>query len=317
MTFGSVADAIKDAYSKIPAFTLKARPPAFVQQATLSLTAQGLGDVTVLTDILRGADEAKRFVGVWSTAPTFQPVMNYCPYFHQTPGCPPGSLWMVDALRLINEHDCGNGHITQQLRRAYRLPVDRLPKGQLACPSVKRRANRVIMHFEPAASSAKMQEVLHPRPRYIAPQHIPAIAAFVSNHPELEFFEVGMRPLGVAGTTFVPTPTLPGLIELIASANLFVGIMSGPLNIATALGIRCVVIVNIPKVERLVLPVLRRTYVAEEEWQYPQNVHLHQDGASKLVPALSEYTLEAALNGEVYPFWSDAWLDLPLEIPYA
>jgi hypothetical protein len=304
-----IADVIRNVYNPIPV-TLKPRPPVALQTTTCSITAKGLGDCVILSSVLAAADRAHVIRYCWASTPVFEEVMRFCPNFHCEFGCPPGNVWMFDALRVVNEFDCGNGHIIQQLQRALALPVQLKPHGAIECFNITRRRNRVILHFEPAKGSQRLQQELHPQPRELYWHCKCELEKFISQHPELEFIQVGLCSLDIAGATYVSATTLSVLIELISSASWFVGIMSGPLNVAVALGLRCIVVCNIPKSTALVLPTLRRTYHVEEEWQYPQNVHLHEDGESVLVPRFSFTSLEAAFNGDVYPFWSDQWLSL-------
>jgi hypothetical protein len=143
------------------------------------------------------------------------------------------------------------------------------------------------------------------------------LAKFVAAHPEFEFFEVGQKSSNIPGVTYFPATTVSNLIEFMQTCSWFVGIMSGPMHVAVATGARCIVLINMPDASRVVLPTLRRTFTIEEEWLYPQNVHLHQEGESCLVPRLSIYSLEAAFGGDVYPFWSDRWLSLINDPEYA
>ena len=100
----------------------------------------------------------------------------------------------------------------------------------------------------------------------------------------------------------MPTPDEHSLIDFIGSCSWFIGIMSGPLHLATALQLKCVVIVNFPSAQKIFMPCLRVTGLVESEWMYPQHVHLHQEDSGPLVPAISAYALQQAFNGEVYPF---------------
>jgi hypothetical protein len=76
------------------------------------------------------------------------------------------------------------------------------------------------------------------------------------------------------------------------------------MHIATAFDKKCIIIVNFPKADQIVLPMLTRTNFPDIDWLYPQNVHLHQDSGAYLVPKLLYSTIEKAFNHEIYPFFN-------------
>jgi len=82
------------------------------------------------------------------------------------------------------------------------------------------------------------------------------------------------------------------------------------MHVAAALGIKSVVVINFPEPEKIYLPTLVSTGQVEEEWFYPQNVHLHQDGEGEQVKQATLQNFKRAFNGEIYPFWSDKYLPL-------
>jgi hypothetical protein len=100
----------------------------------------------------------------------------------------------------------------------------------------------------------------------------------------------------------VRTQTLEQLIEVVAQCGAFVGIVSGVMHLATALQLRCVVVLDFPHAAQVMLPTLKQVDQIEAEWLYPQNVHLHQCEEGPLCRRLSGENLERALAGELYPF---------------
>jgi len=86
--------------------------------------------------------------------------------------------------------------------------------------------------------------------------------------------------------------------------------MSGPLHVATAMGCKCIVLVNFPAPDQIILPTLKPVDIVEMDWFYPQHVHLHQEGDGPLVKKVTHENLTKAIQGEIYPFWSDEWLGL-------
>jgi hypothetical protein len=121
---------------------------------------------------------------------------------------------------------------------------------------------------------------------------------------------VGTRPLGLRGVDDRTGAPLAATIELMASCEYFVGIISGPMHLAAALDLKIVGIINFPEPDRIYLPVLKDIALVESAWFYPQSVLLHQDGEGELVPRFSLDNLERAFGGEIYPYWSDRYLSL-------
>lgn len=265
----------------------------------------------MLTDLPTAAKEAGQVLNVWAGTDTFVQVMKFHPcYKFTTVDCGVVNAFLVDLLRLRELFDLGNGHQLQQFRRAYGLPVTLKPTGSLT-KSVEGIKDRVILHFEPSLRNVSWQRKhWHPRMRELYSTSRYELESFIRGNRQYEFVQVGRTDAEIMGSRFVPTSTVEDLVNIVQTGSYFLGIMSGPMHIAVASGLRCVVVVNYPPVSRIVLPCLRYTGTPEEEWMYPQNVHLHQEGESALVPKLSKKSLEAAFNGDVYPFWQDTWLDM-------
>ncbi len=124
-----------------------------------------------------------------------------------------------------------------------------------------------------------------------------------------DFVEVGSTFSGLPARDFTKK-ALDETLRLMASAEWFIGIISGPYHLATALGLKVVCIVNFPSADSIYLPTLAPIDQVESEWFYPQNVHLHQEDGAPMVPKLSYDSLCRAVDGEVYPYWSDSYLGL-------
>ena len=299
-----IADYIRRYYRAAIAPNLPS-PPALSTDSVASLTATGIGDSLMLTDL----PEASKDIGlvhVWAGCPAFDEVMKFHPSYHHRPNRGARSCFLIDILHFRDRYNLGPGHLLQQLRRAWRLPVSAKPMPVLRCdvPKIK---NRVLLHFEPSLlSSARQRQLFHRRMRELYPESKLEIEAFIRSRPGFEFIEVGLQSKNIHGARFEPTASIPDLVKLVASSEWFIGIMSGPLNIAMATGVKCIVICNYPAANKIVLPCLKKTGEQEEEWCYPQNVHLHQEDESFLVPKLSAYSLAAAFGGDVYPFWEDS-----------
>jgi hypothetical protein len=104
--------------------------------------------------------------------------------------------------------------------------------------------------------------------------------------------------------------SLAETIQLLSSAEYFIGIMSGPIHLAAALDIKLICVTNFPPPELICLPCLKDIDQVESEWFYPQSVILHQDDDGKFVKRLTTENLHRALDGDIYPYWSDRYLEL-------
>jgi hypothetical protein len=268
----------------------------------LSTVTQGLGDTMMLTDLPVASAKQGYTYQVFSPSRHFLPLMSFNSCYKEVED----KAYMLNAPDLIRQYDCGNGHYLQRIRRAYGLQVDDKPHGFLKW-SGQRNRQKVILHFDPGAHARWQRKKIHPRARMIYPKTRKAIEEFVAGLNGWQFVEVGDNPLQIAGTKHIRTETTAALVNLIAGAEWFIGIMSGPMHVATALGLKCVVIVNFPDATKIFLPTLKATGQVESEWFYSQHVHLHQDGEGPLVKQATTDNLKRAFNGELYPFWNDKY----------
>jgi len=297
-------DSIVDHYQRLERGP-KPRLDVPLEIVTLTNTGHSLGDTVVLTDLPRAAAARGQTASVFSQSAHFTTLMSFNPHFEERVF----PFWAA-ADRLIAVFDLGNGHTFQRLRRAFGYAVDDKPAGCLVVPAQPGTERRFVIHLEPGRHADWQREQVHARARQVYPETLAAIQRFVSAHPEYEFFEIGGKrsPLeGVADATGRP---LAETIDLMASCGYFLGIISGPLHLAAALGLRLITIINFPEPQQVVLPTLKDAGVIESEWLYPQSVILHQEGAGGTVSAFGRDSLEEAVAGELYPYWSDEYLSL-------
>ena len=234
--------------------------------------------------------------------------MQFNPFYQErvTP------FWAAaDVLR--HEFDLGNGHFIQRIRRAWGIEPGALPHGCIVVPEARIRQGQTVLHLEPGAHASWQRRNLHSRAREIYPESLEVLQKFVLNHPEMHFIEVGSRFSGLHDVEDFTGRQLEVTIRRMAECEYFIGIISGPLHIAAALGLRCVTIINFPAAHEIYLPTLKDIDLVESEWFYPQSVLLHQEGEGPLVPRFSDDNLDRALQGEVYPYWSDRYLPLIFE----
>lgn len=260
---------------------------------------QGIGDTLLLTPF---ADRRH----VFSTAECFPTLMYFCPEYRDWI---PRDLIAADHLQ--KRYAMGNGHFLQRLHRAFGFDVPLKPKGDLEVLGIDRVKNRVAVHLLPGGHADWQKRYIHPRAREVYDETAKGLQQFVKSHGQYQFFEVGSKR-----STWIQEAqdkTGIGLFETIrflATCEYFVGIISGPMHIATALDVKCIVILNFPDANQIFLPTLKDIPLIESEWLMPQNVHLHQESDGPLVKQFSIDNLERAFNGEVYPYWSDRFLPL-------
>ena len=276
--------------------------PRIVPGTVLTSVAMGLGDTLMLTDLPKAAVAAGQTWTSKSNSSHFLPLMAYNPSWTDPPLA--DQVYFANAPCLIRYRDCGNGHYLQRIRRAFGLSVADVPKPYVGWTGL-RKPNRVILHFDPGPHAQWQRQHVHPRARSLYPTTKLELEKFISVNKHLEFLIVGSIDAvnAIKGASFAPTNTLRELVDLVGSGGWFIGIMSGPLHLAKALGLKTIAVVNFPSVEQIVLPTLKQTHQVESEWFYPDNVHLHQEGASPLVPLATCQSLNEAFDGKVFPFW--------------
>jgi hypothetical protein len=285
-------------------------PVPDLQEKALSNTTRGLGDTLICTHLpMVGAAQGKpRFIYANPEEHRhFTTLTKFNPYYVPKPDN--HGVVMADVLQ--QKADLGNGHFIQRLQRAFDLePVLRpQPYIHLPMPKVNRR---VMMHFEAGGPHGGWQRIhLHPRARQLYPESRKIVQEFIDAHPELEFFQIGTELQEFNHRVRnMRNSTLEETMKVMATCELFIGIISGPMHVASALGLRSIVIINFPPAAKIFLPTLVDIDQVESEWFYPQNVHLHQEAEGPQVKRLSYRTLEDAYQGKVYPYWDNKFLPL-------
>ncbi len=294
---GPAADLVRSYWQDQEALSLPAVPS--LEGVVLSSLCIGLGDTLMLTDVPRAS---KGKVVAFSASKHFRPLMKFNPWW--TEPLVKDQLLLVNAPSLVRHYDTGNGHYLQRLRRAFGLPVDLVPRGCVKWQG-RRANNRVVMHFEAGPHALWQRKHVKAGARVLTQQSRNILEKWVGLNGGMEFWCVGAPPPGgpLKGVHMVRTPTLADLVDKVAQCSWFLGIVSGVMHLATALQLKSVVLVDFPEAPRIMLPTLKQTGGLEEEWLYPQNCHLHQEGEGPLVKRLSVDTLRQAFAGELYPYW--------------
>lgn len=276
---------------------LKLKPVRSLSGMTLSSVCMGLGDSMMLTDLPKAAMESGRTIPVFSASQHFRPLMKFNPFWKENKD----NAFMVNAPDLVRQYDCGNGHYLQRIRRAFGLPVDDIPKGFLTAKPEK-VPNRVIIHFEAGVHAKWQRAYIHPRARTLYDESKKELEKFILQNSHLQFVQIGNNKLPIVGAYDVDCRSTEQLVNYIATGSRFIGIMSGPMHVATALGLQCVVMMDFPAPETIMLPTMIANGQVESEWAYPSNVHLFQGGSGGMVEQFNSYNLFRAFNNELYPF---------------
>lgn len=298
-----VVDLIVNHYRSQEAKPLLRLPESM--PSTLSTVTMGLGDTMMMTDLPRAASQQGKDLTCYSGSPHFLQLMSFNPFWKQRVD----KAFMVNAPDMVRQYDCGNGHYLQRIRRAFGLKVDDRPRGCLRWRG-SRNPKRVILHFEPGVHVNWQRIQIHPKARTLYPETRLELEKFIREMPGYRFVQIGKNNLAIKGSTYIRTPTTVDLVNQIALGSWFIGIMSGPMHVATALELKCVVIMNFPDASKIVLPTLNVTGEIESEWCYGQNCHLHQDSESPLVPRVNCMNLHRAFNNEIYPYGRTDYLSL-------
>ncbi|MER9427320.1 glycosyltransferase family 9 protein [Mesorhizobium sp. M0408] len=283
--------------------------PFNLRAFTLTNSALGLGDCVILTDITRAAANKGTSVGVFSQSKHFPILFSFNPYYQVEARSP----FQVAADLVCRRFNVGNGHFIQRIRRAYDFPLELAPRGTLEVPGINTIPGSAVLHFEAGAHAAWQRTHIHPRAREVYAESLQIIQDFVLERRSMSFAQVGISPPHLEGVEDWTGTPLKDVIRKMASAEYFIGINSGPLHVAAALGLKVIAIVNFPDARKIVLPVIKDVPVVDAEWLYPQSVILHQDADGPIVRRLSSRSLRQAVDGELYPYWSDTYLDLILE----
>ena len=194
----------------------------------------------------------------------------------------------------ISKYDWGGGHAIQRIGRALGLPEIIKPKPQIDI-EIRQIKGRVGYHL--MGGNSKYNS--------IDEKDINIIMDFISEN-NYEFIDLHK---------YTKTNNLRGLIEILSTCEYFIGINSGPMHLAAAMDIKSIILVKNPDCSQLYLPKLTETNTIELEWLYPQNVHLHTRDSNEVVAKLNKINLKRAFNGNIYPHWTDDYLNITLNEP--
>lgn len=267
----------------------------------------GLGDTISITNLPYAAYQEGKIIHVHSNSPYFKTLIDKNRYYEL---CNDGKTF-TRAEILQGNYDCGNGHFFQRLERACGLKPSLLPSGYIIPPNINeiKFQNRIVLHLSVGAHAIN-QTHIHPRARQLYPEHKETLQRFINNNPYYKFVEIGTQFSGLEGVENNCGRLLSESIQTIYNADFFIGLHSGPMHVAAALGTKSIIIINFPSAKELYLPALKDLPIPDLDWLYPQNAHLHEDEDGELVRLFTYENLEKAIKGRIYPYWDNRYLEL-------
>jgi len=230
----------------------------------------------------------------------------------------------VNLDQIISNFNCGNGNSLQQFCRALGLNVDIKPKGNLYIPQKNKKHNTIGLHLDCISGKS----ILDKYTRNLYKENLQILQQFINNNShKYQFIQFGQslgkdeinNKIGLLNNVEdYLDKTLAETAEKIAECEYFICVNSAFYHLSISLDIKTICIISLPSIYDCYLPILVNEMLLckppflrwEKNCLYPQAVHLHQDGENHLVKKFSIINLEKAINGEVYPFWNDKYLNL-------
>jgi hypothetical protein len=261
----------------------------------------GLGDATIMTSL---TNQTVKNLNIFSTNRHWETLCKFNKKLNNTNDV--SSYIRTEMLEFI---DLGNGHLSQRLQRALGLNVELIPKPYLDIENNFKK-NKIALHFSTGPSAFDLLEKGYKEPRQLQESTKREIENFI-NSTDYEFVEFGgKRVFENERVKDFTRFSIEDSIKELSECEYFIGLNSGFMSLAAAMSIKSIIIVNVPEVHNLYLPVIQDYWEEDMNWLYPQNVHLHQNGENELVKSATEINIKRAINGELYPFWENKFLDL-------
>jgi len=265
----------------------------------------GIGDSLALY-LFNNREDNKKNINLYfnpSIAEEFKIYNNYISSI-LTNNLKPKNFWICF---LQSNFNCGGGHFIQRIRNSIGLKKQIKPQPILFNQTTEIK-NKVVLTFDKGPVD---QTGIHQKARILYLENKNLIQKFINqNSNKFYFVEVGRYFSGLENVENKTNIGIQKTTAEIASCEYFFGIHNGLMHIAAAFNKKSIIIINFPSANHLYLPALKELDIPDQDWLYPQNVHLHQDEDGELVKKFTLENIEKAFNGEIYPFWSDSFLEL-------
>lgn len=260
--------------------------------------AMWLGDTSFLTVLpYKGALQNKTLY-VKSSSVFLEPLMKYNKHYVKSL-----SNEHHTSIHDINGYDFGGGHFLQILERALGLEVDIKPKTyfDIKCDKVK---NSVLINIEGHHYNHLTSQVIYILQKFVD-----------RNKDKYTFVETYAKQEDpyLKDIYYIYTDVF-NLIKEMSKFEYFIGFDSGLMHIASGLNIKSVIVIDDIlglKTDMLYLPrEFDSDLMPGTDYLYPQNVHLYMNDENELVKQFTLDNLERAIGGDLYPYWSDDYLDI-------
>lgn len=265
----------------------------------------GIGDSLALY-LFNNPEENIKNINFYFNKSVAQELNDYNSYINSIldPNLKPKNFWIC---LLQSNFDCGGGHFIQKIRNTFNLEKQIKPKPLLS-NKISEIKNKVVLTFDKGPVD---QTQIHQRARILYPENKKIIQDFINNNlNKYSFTEIGRHFSGLENVENKTDIGIKNTIAEIASCEYFMGIHNGLMHVAAAFDKKSIIIINFPSARDLYLPALKELNIPDQDWLYPQNVHLHQDEDGELVKQFTYNNIEKAFNGEVYPYWNNSFLEL-------
>ena len=303
-----VKDTIINFYKNTSLIKNLPGPPDFLKEEfdfTLYNHNFGVGDSLALY-LFNKQEDNKKNINLYFNQSISEEFYSYNNYINSifTFSLKPKNFWIC---LLQSNFDCGGGHFIQKIRNTFNLEKQIKPQALLSS-NIQEIKNKVVLTFDKGSVD---QQNIHKKARILYPENKKIIQDFINNNlNKFSFVEVGRHFSGLENVENKTDMGIQNTTAEIASCEYFMGIHNGLMHIAAAFNKKSIIIINFPSARDLYLPALKELNIPDQDWLYPQNVHLHQDEDGELVKIFSYDNIERAFNGEIYPFWNDSFLEL-------
>lgn len=211
------------------------------------------------------------------------------------------------SIHEIEGYDFGGGHFLQILQRAMGFKADNKPSTYFSIDKTKKK-DSVLINVEGHHYN------------HLTEQIIETIQNFVHIYDyKFNFTETwAKRDKPYLKDINYLKVDISNLIQSMSNFEYFIGLDSGLMHLASGLDIKSIIIVDDHlgmKPDMLYLPrSIDSDMMPGIDYLYPQNVHLFVNGENRLVKKFNVSNLIRAISGELYPYWSEDYLNLYEEV---
>lgn len=275
----------------------------------------GFGDTIIMTQIPKQAELSGKVITISASNENkyFDEFVKYNDYYNP-------KLINANEVRSLDvsdiaKYNCGAGNVIQRIQKALGIQVQKKPSPYIKYNQLVKIKNSIVFHLQTGNRYWHSNVMKRPVGKIID-KNFNVLKTFINNNNYYYSEVCQNKPelLNFDNVNKICNKSIDELIKEMSKHEYFIGVNSGIMHLAVALGLKCIVISNFPNIDEFYLPKLLYTSKDFElEWCYPQNIHLYQDGENELTKRFNVLNIEKAINGEVYPYWNDDFLDIVFE----